>query len=57
MLMVAGTDEFLGRMTHIWVMRLYKWMELHGRGGTEFLISPISTPAVTWAGKVETLFP
>ena len=57
MLMVAGTDELLGRMTHIWVMGLYRWMELHGRGGTEFLISPTSTPAVTWAGRVETPSP
>jgi hypothetical protein len=57
MLMVAGTDELLGRMTHIWVMGLYKWMELHGRGGTVSLISPTSTPAVTWAGRVETPSP
>ena len=55
MLMVAGIDEFLGRMTHIWVMGLYRWMELLGRGGTESLISPTSTPAVTWDEKVENL--
>ena len=57
MLMVAGTDKLLGRMTHIWVMGLYRWMELHGRGGTESLISPTSTPVVTWAGRVETPLP
>ena len=57
MLVVAGTDYLLGRMTHIWVMGLYNWMELHERGGIVSLISPTSTPIVTWVGKVETPSP
>ena len=43
-------------MTHIWVMGLYNWTKLHGRGGTVSLISPTSAPGVTWAGKVEHLY-
>ena len=57
MLMVVGTDLLLDRMTHIWVMGLYRWMELHGRGETVSLISSTSTPVVTWTGRVETPSP
>ena len=57
MSVVAGIDLLLDRMTHIWVMGLYRWMELHGRGGTESLISPTSTPTMTWARKFETPSP
>lgn len=57
MLVVVGIDYLFGRMAHMWVMGLYNWMELNGRGGIVSLISPTSTLAVTCAGKVETPSP